>query len=144
MKYALDTEFIDTPSCSALISLGIVAEDGRELYLEFDYPQSELTPWLRENVVPHLAGGRKHSVGDAEDKLRTFFADDKAAQVWCYYGAYDWYFFCRLFGGFMAQPNIFGMRFHELAERGRPDETGNVHNALDDARGIMAAVARFD
>ena len=142
MRYALDTEFIDTPTCSALISLGIVAEDGREIYLEFDFPQHELTPWLRTNVVPYLEGKRKHSTGDAEDKLRTFFDGDTAAKVWCYYGAYDWYWFCRIFGGFMAQPNIFGMRFHELAEIGHPKESGNQHNALDDARGIMAALKR--
>lgn len=28
MKYSLDTEFIDTSNCSALISLALVSEDG--------------------------------------------------------------------------------------------------------------------
>lgn len=34
MKYFLDTEFIEAPNHLDLISIGIVAEDGRELYGE--------------------------------------------------------------------------------------------------------------
>lgn len=54
MRYAIDTEFIDTPSCSALISLAIVREDMVASYFEFSCPSEELTPWLKENVVIHL------------------------------------------------------------------------------------------
>lgn len=56
MKYAIDTEFIDTPECSALISLAVVAEDGRSHYFEFHFPQDYVTPWLEEHVIPHLTG----------------------------------------------------------------------------------------
>ena len=34
MSYFLDTEFIERPSTIELISIGLAAEDGRELYLE--------------------------------------------------------------------------------------------------------------
>lgn len=140
MRYALDTEFIDTPTCSALISLAVVREDGESRYFEFTYPEEELTPWLRENVVPYLNGNHFHSPGRAATELKEFIGTDTQANVWCYFGAYDWYFFCRLFGGFMNMPDVFGQRFHELAERRRPVAVGNEHNALDDAHGVMAAV----
>ena len=34
MKYFIDTEFVDDGKTIDLISIGIVAEDGRELYVE--------------------------------------------------------------------------------------------------------------
>ena len=34
MKYWIDTEFIEQPYAIDLISVGLVAEDGRELYAE--------------------------------------------------------------------------------------------------------------
>ena len=62
MRYFFDTEFLETSGSGQsriqLISIGMVAEDGRELYLEnsqFDWEQ-EMDPWLRENVKPHLLG----------------------------------------------------------------------------------------
>lgn len=51
MKYALDTEFIDTPTCSALISLGIVDESCHGLYFEFVYPVHEISPWLAQRAL---------------------------------------------------------------------------------------------
>lgn len=61
MKYFLDTEFIEgfhKPLFGKkrhfidLISIGIVAEDGRELYLiskEYDYDKAD--DWVKENVI---------------------------------------------------------------------------------------------
>jgi hypothetical protein len=55
MKYFLDTEFIEKPCTIELISIGIVSEDGRELYLESsDVDLTDVDPWLKENVIPHL------------------------------------------------------------------------------------------
>ncbi len=55
MKYFLDTEFIDSSSKLDLLSIALVAEDGRELYLknvEADF--SKGSAWLRENVYDNL------------------------------------------------------------------------------------------
>lgn len=55
MRYWLDTEFIDDGKTIDLISIGIVAEDGRELYMQstqFDIGQAN--QWVRENVIMHL------------------------------------------------------------------------------------------
>lgn len=140
MRYAIDCEFIDIPSCSALISLGVFCEDGRAAYFEFDYPQNQVTPWLRENVIPHLTGTRWEPSAAAE-RLIDFIGDDKP-EFWCYYGAYDWYWFCRLFGGLFSLPDAWPDRYRELADyvNGKPQAEGAQHNALADAKGIMAVV----
>lgn len=55
MKYYIDTEFRDDGKCIDLISIGVAAEDGRELYVQsaaFDL--QEANPWVKENVLPHL------------------------------------------------------------------------------------------
>lgn len=141
MKYVVDSEFIDTPECSALISLAIVREDGESLYYEFDYPESKLTPWLRENVVPHLTGCRA-SFEVAAGEIAQFIGDDKP-EFWCYFGAYDWYWFCRLFGGFMELPEHWGIvAYHDFAhiQRGVPNTGAAEHNALDDAHSLLDAM----
>lgn len=147
MKYAIDTEFIDTPTCSALISLAIVAEDGGELYFEFDYPKEELTPWLRENVVPHLRNSNERwKIWDTKENAvqRILEFVSNYPEWWCYYGAYDWYFFCRLFGGFMSMPSDrhWPILYNDLAHfQGEvPNVAGAEHNALNDARSLMAAL----
>jgi hypothetical protein len=55
MKYYLDTEFIEDGKTIDLISIGIVAEDGRELYLgnkECDF--SKASGWVIDNVLKPL------------------------------------------------------------------------------------------
>lgn len=140
MKYAFDTEFIDTPTCSALISLGIVDESGAGLYFEFEYPKEEITPWLRENVVPHLNGEATYNFERAAAEIGNFVKG--IPDFWLYYGAYDWYWFCRLFGGFMQMPQHWPHLFRELAyfQQGVPNVAGAEHNALNDAVSTMAAV----
>lgn len=141
MKYIIDTEFIDTATCSALISLAIVREDGAHRYFEFDYPVLEITPWLSENVLPSL-GKTKVSFGVAALEIERFIGGDKP-QFWAYYGAYDWYWFCRLWGGFMSMPQPhWPMLFREFAfiQQGVPDVAGAEHNALNDCRSILHAM----
>lgn len=67
MRVFYDTEFLEDGRTIELISIGMVAEDGRELYLvNRDAPlhrkwwspwrksRIERHPWLMQNVVPHL------------------------------------------------------------------------------------------
>jgi len=141
MKYIIDTEFIDTPSCSALISLAILREDGAHRYFEFEYPKKEITEWLAHNVVPHLTGDPV-TFGVASEKIYRFVGKDPSPQFWCYFGAYDWYWFCRLFGGMMQMPQDWPHRFCEFADvvRSVPDVAGAAHNALNDCRSILHAM----
>lgn len=143
MKYALDTEFIDTPECSALISLALVCEDGREAYWEFDYPKEHLTPWLVENVVPHLGLADKSTFKSAAKEIYSFTKNTRV-ETWAYYGAYDFYWLCRIFGGLMELPVEFERYFHEYAEfGGLPQTSGPQHFALYDARVLMQQMATY-
>lgn len=144
MKYVIDTEFIDTSTCSALISLAIVAENGDSRYFEFDYPAAEITPWLAENVVPHLTMPHMEPptfFHEAASKIQKFVGGDDP-EFWCYYGAYDWYWFCRLFGGFMNMPPTWPMLFREFAliQTGVPNIGTAEHNALADAQSVLHAM----
>lgn len=144
MKYAIDAEFIDTPRCSALISLAVVAEDGRDCYFEFDFPQSRITPWLQKHVVPHL-NGSVATFAEAASGITALVGEDRRPEFWCYFGAYDWYWFCRVFGGFMKLPSSWPtpLLYRDLAQYqlgGIGSET--AHNALEDARATMRAIKK--
>jgi hypothetical protein len=57
MKYWLDTEFIERGSRYPLelISIGIVAEDGREYYsISTEFNPKHASPWVKENVIALL------------------------------------------------------------------------------------------
>jgi hypothetical protein len=55
MRYWFDTEFIEDGKTIDLISIGIVAEDGRELYLlNVDCDWSKASQWVKDNVLASL------------------------------------------------------------------------------------------
>lgn len=160
MRYFLDTEFHeDGPHASIeIISLGLVAEDGRELYLEnLNYDKSRATDWLRENVIPRLdqtyavvrdrfasiirnfvIGVNFEVVGKQPD-LR----QHTPPEFWGYYADYDWVIFCQLFGRMIDLPPGFPMYCRDLKQWADqlgigkdkyPKQQGVEHNALSDAR----------
>ena len=68
VKYFIDTEFIDRERFIDLISLGVVAEDGREFYAistEFDpahantFVRTVVIPQWRRPNTPHGCRGSK-------------------------------------------------------------------------------------
>ncbi len=55
MKYFIDTEFIEDGKTIDLISIGIVSEDDRTLYLQnSDCAFLKSSDWVWRNVFPHL------------------------------------------------------------------------------------------
>lgn len=55
MRYYLDEEFIDDGQTIDLISIGIVAEDGRELYLQScEFDPDKASSWVQEHVFTSL------------------------------------------------------------------------------------------
>lgn len=147
MRYFLDTEFYERGHQHPiqLISLGIVAEDGRELYVEnADVDLSSLSDWLKKNVVPHLrrngATVLPHSeIGPAVLK---FLGMDVRPHFWAYFADYDWVVFCQLFGSMVGLPETFPMFCRDLKQEmwrlgvSKPviEGTGPAHDALSDAR----------
>ncbi len=147
MRYFLDTEFIES-GCHKplqLISIGIVAEDGRELYhISADFNPDDANDWVKENVLVHLDGPeevwlpRWANDGIALNIL-DFIGEDKSPEFWGYYADYDWVVFCQLFGTMMDLPKHFPMYCCDIKqlcdEAGTlPVQTSTEHNALHDAR----------
>jgi 3' exoribonuclease, RNase T-like len=159
MKYFLDTEFIESGPGKPidLISIGIVAEDGRELYaINSDCPLDEANEWVKANVLPHLsprdpavfAGTVNCSLVSIARRVRWFCDVQKYGkpEFWGYYADYDWVVFCQMFGSMIDLPKGWPMYCRDIKQRA--DELGNPtlpvqdsteHNALFDARWIQAA-----
>jgi len=158
MRFFFDTEFLESSgtgrSLIQVISVGIVADDGRELYLEssqFDWEQ-EMDPWLRENVKPHLLGPGHPSWCTPEEmarQVKDFAGADP--EFWAYVGAYDWIALISLFGILIDRPDGWPIYCHDLKQeierRGlkkadMPAQDNQAHFAVDDARWNLA-VWRF-
>jgi len=55
MKIFFDTEFTGLHQNTTLISIGMISEDGRKFYAEFnDYDKTQVDSWLQENVIDNL------------------------------------------------------------------------------------------
>lgn len=135
MRYFYDTEFLEDGNTIELISIGIVAEDGREYYAVndgADWSRVVKHTWLRENVWPHLPlrrtplNGeiREHIDGTHRDvKSRLQIASDVRAflrpnpedyrhtQLWAWCGAYDHVVTYQLWGP-MADVHGSGLPFY--------------------------------
>jgi len=141
-KFFIDTEFIESgPSFPLiLLSIGIVADDGREFYVaNADAPLELANDWVKTNVIPHL-GKPQISIKDLPAKVRAFIGDCKP-QFWGYYADYDWVVFCQLFGTMMDLPKGWPMYCRDikqfcdsLGNPKLPAQSSTEHNALNDAR----------
>lgn len=55
MRYFYDTEFIEDGTVIDLVSIGVVAEDGREFYaVSTEFDERQAGDWVRRNVLPLL------------------------------------------------------------------------------------------
>jgi len=161
MKYFLDTEFIEDGHTIDLISIGIVAEDGREFYcLNRDCDWSKADQWVRENVLSGLPPKPDESTptyavegpwlnhSEIGPAIKYFLSKDNleirhsSPEFWAYYADYDWVVFCQLFGTMMDLPKGFPMYCRDIKQEA--DRLGvdlnevvpqeNEHHALADAR----------
>ena len=143
MKYFLDTEFVEDGQTIDLISIGIVSEDNRSLYLvnsECDW--NKASPWVLENVLepmgivrrgflrlvgfesPQLMSPTHREQYNAQrtrsqirDEVLKFVADgSEEPEFWGYYCDYDWVIFCQLFGTMMKLPKGYPMYMNDLKQ----------------------------
>ena len=141
MKYWIDTEFIEQPCTLDLISIALVAEDGREFYAESsEVDWSKASPWTLRTVRPQLDGKamEREEIGYA---IRRFVDQDEAPVFWGYFPAYDWIAFTWLFGSMTELPFRFPQLCLdikqwaiELGDPALPIQTTPKHHALADAR----------
>lgn len=106
MRYYLDTEFDE--KSKFMLSVGIVAQDGREFYAVDTNYQFVKNDWLTEHVVPHLfdltasqAIFQGHSFQIAR-QLVDFMAGDHDAKFYGWKSAWDIVLVHSLFGGYQG------------------------------------------
>ena len=141
MLYALDTKFMEDGHSIQLISIGVVAEDGREFYkqvIEADYRRANA--WVGQHVLPHLTDcpsglWKTQHWGRVSQKTAwvcefpqcpwLFRAQIATALVEFvgpsptflgYYSAYDWVTVCQMFGIMMALPKGWPMYCRDLRQ----------------------------
>lgn len=147
MRYWFDTEFIENGKTIDLLSIGIVAEDGREFYAESSEADwSQASEWVKENVLPHLTPSIAVSRAAIRQSIVEFCDIEKYGlpEFWGYFSAYDHVALCQLFGTMMDLPSRWPMFTRDIQqwavalsvngslESFVPDE--GIHNALTDAR----------
>jgi hypothetical protein len=161
-RYFYDCEFIEDGFTIDLISIGIVCEDGRQLYLQsVEFDESKANEWVKWNVLPHLSlcpcCGHKvnhEDVGKCRSKkclwrtraqirdevLAFINAGEGKPEFWGYCSAYDHVALAQLFGPMINLPEEWPMYTKDLKqwcdELGNPEmpkQIGTEHNALADA-----------
>ncbi len=146
MRFFFDTEFIERgPKYPIeLISIGIVADDGREFYaISADFNPEHANDWVKENVLAKLDpfDPREH-LWQIAQRVKAFIGESQGKpEFWAYFADYDWVVFCQIFGTMMDLPEKWPMFCLDLKQLcvslGNPrlpkQETGE-HNALADAR----------
>lgn len=158
MRYWLDTEFIEDGRTIDLLSIGIVAEDGREFYREAAWADlNRANEWVQANVIPYLhacmISGRPQAVCQADcpvvpratmQTLIQNFCDPGQygkPEFWGYFADYDWVALCQLFGTMMDLPKGWPMYCRDikqwcdmLGNPRLPEQGKGEHHALADAR----------
>ncbi|MDQ3802497.1 MAG: 3'-5' exoribonuclease [Acidobacteriota bacterium] len=159
MRYWYDTEFIEDGRTIDLISIGVVAEGGREFYaqnLECDFGRAG--EWVRANVLPHLRDFDPATLSCVFEYNTTpwktrpqlaaalaAFVGDDTPEWWGSCSAYDHVALCQLFGRMVDLPAGWPFYTNDIQQwaqyMGLPRDwdsripaIGTAHSALDDAR----------
>ena len=173
-KIFFDTEFTGLHKNTSLLSMGLVSESEEKLYCELtDYDKSQITPWLKENVIPYakmdmdkvsnkVAGGVfTHVRGDKKyvaEAVKKWLEPFGEVEMWSDCLHYDWVLFVDLFGdAFDVPENVYYIPFDLstmfLLAGVDPDisrsEFANMpfmkdHHALDDAILIKNCYDKLD
>lgn len=160
-----DLEFLEDGYTISLISIGLVARDGRKYYaVSANLGEAAVTnhAWLRENVVPllprypgiHMDGTGWHDRNHPDVKSRNQIADEvsefigayKRPRLIGYYSDYDHVCLMQLWGPMVAKPAHVPMKTFDLAQLAEelgnpvlPKQTTPEHHALNDATWNMEA-----
>lgn len=149
MKYFFDTEFIEDGVTIDLISIGIVCEDGRELYAQrSECDLYKASQWVKDNVIIHLDDQSWLTQKSIKRDILAFMDIEKYGkpELWGYYSAYDHVALCQLFGAMIDLPKGWPMYTRDikqwcdtLGNPKLPEQGKGEHNALADARWNKAA-----
>jgi len=127
MKLGFDTEFTGLHKNTTLVSIGIIAENGKTFYAELtDYDQKQIDEWLEKNVIANLTID-KDSLGKFGDDANWLVRGDTASikyyleewlkqfekvVFWSDCLSYDWVLFNHIFGhAFSIPENVYYIPF---------------------------------
>lgn len=164
-KVFYDTEFVEQGPEHPIhfVSIGMVAEDGRELYAvnaDMDQHLVRTHPFVGEHVWPHLplvdpkpgvrGGSHKRLDLDHPDVrpraqiarlVSAFLAEVPDVQLWAWYSSYDHVVLAQLFGSMVDLPDHIPMWTGDLKQEAArlgnpqlPEQPSGEHHALADAR----------
>ena len=164
MKIFFDTEFTGLHQNTTLISIGLISEDNRTFYAEFnDYDIAQVNRWVRENVIPFLQFAeiqtltptlalKSYAMKANRQMIRILLSEwlsqFEAVEMWADCPAYDWVLLGDLFDGSLNMPSHISKNAFDVATLlnvvgidpgiDRKAFCGlsemKLHNALDDAR----------
>lgn len=153
-RYFLDSEFREDGRIIELISIALVCETGRSLYLvssEFD--ESACNAFVREHVLPKLPPPTERvSRARIREEIAKFIDETRLGmrpEFWAYFADYDWVVFCQLFGSMIALPKGYPqyckdlvqvMDDHGYGKQDLPAQIGELHDALADARWVQSGL----
>lgn len=140
MRVWFDTEFIEDGKTIDLLSIGMVREDGVAFYAECaEADHTRASPWVRENVLPHL-WGPPNVKSRATIAAEIFSFAGSSPEFWAYYADYDWVALCQLYGTMMDLPKGWPMFCMDLKQwavmlgvDALPIQGSAEHHALSDA-----------
>jgi len=126
-KLFFDTEFTGLHQHTSLISIGIVADNGKTFYAELnDYDQSQIDDWLKTNVIDNLVLTAETETDIYSEKVRFFGSSSdlknvlslwltenfEKVEMWSDCLSYDWVLFSQIFGhAFNIPSNVYYIPF---------------------------------
>lgn len=152
MRYYHDWEFYEDGKTIQPISVGVVGEDGRELYIEFNFDWSQVPAghFLWENVYPHLEFDDVPDRKGIQNQLRRFITKDGTEfdnELWGYYSSYDHVCLAHTFGRMVDMPDGVPWFTQDIKQEQvrieklwfkhgllLPEQKDTKHHALADAR----------
>lgn len=142
MRYFFDTEFSEDGRTIELISIGIVAEDGREYYaISAEFDPYFANKWVFDNVIAQLETDLERLTRSQIAREILDFIGTDNPEIWAYYADYDWVVLCQLFGRMIDLPKGWPMFCRDLKQLAcdignpkLPEQGKGEHNALSDAR----------
>jgi len=116
MKIFMDTEFTGLHQNTSLISIGLISEDGKMFYAEFnDYKKHEVDSWIQKSVIDNLIIKNKKidltsAIKESNDDLVVMTGSSNQIkpyligwlnqfdniEIWSDCLSYDWVLFCEL------------------------------------------------
>ena len=128
MNVYFDTEFTGLHKGTTLISIGLIASNGKKFYAEIvDYDRSQVNDWIKENVINNLWAVSKtidecskfeyYHLGTREQiaqKLKEWFLEFDSIQLISDVAHFDMVLLIDLFGGAFDLPKNVNPSCHDI------------------------------